>query len=79
MFHSLFIVSIFDMIAHHLLMFGITLQRRKFPANVRVHTANDVFLSFLRFQHFCCAKSKKCLVIAHMLQPSALPVRNSIP
>ena len=78
MFHSLFIVSIFDMMTHHLLMFGITLRRRKFPTNVRVHTANDVFLSFLRFQHFCCAKSKKCLVIAHMLQLSAPPDKNSI-
>ena len=34
MFHSLFNVSIFDI---NLLMFGMTLQRRKFPANERVH------------------------------------------
>lgn len=40
MFHSLFNVSIFDMIAHNLLMFGVTLQRRKFPTNVSVHIDN---------------------------------------
>ena len=34
MFHSLFTVSIFDI---NLLMFGMTLQRLKFPANERVH------------------------------------------
>ena len=34
MFHSLFTVSIFDI---NLLMFDMTLRRRTFPANVRVH------------------------------------------
>ena len=38
MFHSLFNVSVFDMTGHNLLTFGMTLQRRKFPTNVWVHT-----------------------------------------
>ena len=38
MFHSLFAVSIFDI---NLLMFDMTLQRRKFPTNVWVHI-NDI-------------------------------------
>lgn len=36
MFHSLFNVSTFDMIAHYLLVFDITLRRRKFPTDVSV-------------------------------------------
>jgi len=47
MFHSLFIVSIFDMTAHYLLMFGMTLQRRKFPANARVHIHKSEKLIFV--------------------------------
>ena len=42
MFHSLFNVSIFDI---NLLMFGMTLQRRKFPTNVWVHI-NDTCFSY---------------------------------
>ena len=47
MFHSLFNVSIFDMIAHNLLMFGVTLQRRKFPTNVWVHIHKSEKLIFV--------------------------------
>ena len=71
MFHSLFNVSVFDMTNHPLLTFGMTLQRRKFPANVRVHIADNVFVSFLRFQHFCCTKIM-CLIIALCLMPLPL-------
>ena len=76
MFHSLFHVFIFDMTSHDLLMFGITLRRRKFPANVRVHIADNVVMFFLQFQHFCCTKTKMCLVIA---QPSPQPHKDTIP
>ena len=40
MFYSLFNVSIFDI---NLLMFVMTLQRRKFPTNVWVHIKDTCF------------------------------------
>jgi len=49
MFHSLFNVSIFDMTSHYLLMFGITLRRREFPANARVHIHKSEKLIFVYF------------------------------
>lgn len=64
MFRSFFNVSVFDMINHNLLMFGTTLRRRKFPADVRVHTADtssaaeyrdsNFFLSLLICQNSVC-------------------------
>ena len=56
MFHSLFNVSIFDMTNHNLLMFGITLRRLKFPANVRVHIHKSeklIFVYCFLFYFFC--------------------------
>ena len=73
MFHCLFNVFIFDMTSHYLLMFGITLRKRKFPANVQVPIANDVFLSFLRFRHFCRAKSNMHLVFVLFSAPPFQP------
>ena len=52
MFHSLFNVSIFDMTNHNLLMFGITLRRLKFPANVRVHIHKSEKLIFVHSSVF---------------------------
>ena len=52
MFHSLFHVSIFDMTSHNLLMFGMTLRRLKFPANVRVHIHKSEKLIFVHSSVF---------------------------
>jgi len=53
MFHSLFNVSIFESgirkLFFPLLMFGMTLRRRKFPANVRVHIHKSEKLIFVYF------------------------------
>ena len=50
MFHSCFNESAFAADVGKLLTFAVTLHRRKFPANERVHIARVVFVTALQYQ-----------------------------
>jgi len=66
MFHSLFTVSIFDI---NLLMFGMTLQRLKFPANERVHIHKSEKLILC----ISILLAELCPVLPHLYRTDWLP------
>ena len=70
MFHSCFNDSAFTVISDRLLTFAVSLHRRKFPANERVHIASVLSVTCLRYQQhlsFRNIQQKVCLSNAHSI------------